>query len=235
VKGGIISVISDIECGLMIKEKLKSLAKRLVRRIVPFSNSRKNEEQEHKDFVSPNHVSTNEDETIFIEEDDPVLDCEIDEAGIQKLILSKQFVEFIDIREPYEYRQGYITDAVMIPMNEIPNVYQSFHKTNPKIVYCAAGIRSFDVCVYLRKKGITNIYSLEGGVATWAKHSYTYAEESQFFVGQLLCIVSKSKYIIQHIFKKKQQVYIRLRDYFNMSIAEEILEQDLISRLENTN
>ena len=54
---------------------------------------------------------------------------------------------------------------------------------------------------------------MEGGVGTWAKHSYVYPEESQyhFYVGQIIEI--EEQYIVQHIFQQDGVVKLILMKY----------------------
>lgn len=167
----------------------------------------------------------------MISDDDPILDCEVDEEKIMEYQYRGKKIVFIDIRESYEYRQGYIENALMIPMNHIPKVQQYFSNESIKIIYCAAGIRSFDVCVYLRQQGIENVFSMEGGVGTWAKHSYVYPEESQyhFYIGQIIEI--EEQYIVQHIFKQDGVVKLILMKYQNHDILIRITEMELFKKI----
>ena len=187
------------------------------------------------------HIQESQDNDIEIDEfdeiddviadDDPILDCEVNEEAILEYQNSGEKIVFIDIRESYEYRQGYIENALMIPMNHIPKFQQSFTNESIKIIYCAAGMRSFDVCVYLRQQGIENVFSMEGGVGTWAKHSYVYPEESQyhFYVGQIIEI--EEKYIIQHIFQQDGVVKFILMKYQNHDTLVRITEMELREKI----
>ena len=231
VKGGMRSVISNWECG-MVRRNVKHIIKKVANLILSNLNVRRKHVQ-HPEHLERNNVehegSENPDEPHTIADDDPILDCEIDEQGIVELQKSGESIVFIDIREPFEYRQGYIEDALMIPMNEIPNVYANLPKDACKIIYCAAGIRSFDVCVYLRSNGVENVLSMEGGVGTWAKHSYTYPHESRFYVGQIVEL--EEKYIIQHIWKGQQECTLKLVSYHHIDqsvvFTESVLKQKL--------
>ena len=198
----------------------------MIQKLISKTNVTKTDVQHRDGQVNQNSNDHLEEEVDEISENDPILNCEIDEMGIINLQQQSLNVVFVDIREPFEYRQGYIENALMIPMNEIPQLYTQFPEGLPIVIYCAAGIRSFDVCVYLRQKGIQNIFSLEGGIGTWAKHSYVYPQDSLFFVGQMIVMQQKT-YIVQHIFEREAQKYIRLMSYDDFNDMEEILEKDL--------
>ena len=214
----------------MIREKLKRVVKKIIKKMSFSSlNLRESHHQEAQDNdIGMDDSCENQD---FIADDDPILDCELDEQRILEYQNSGKKIIFIDIRESYEYRQGYIENAVMIPMNHIPKIQQCFSNEPIKILYCAAGIRSFDVCVYLRQQGIENIFSMEGGVGTWANHSYVHPEESQynFYVGQLIEI--EEKYIIQHIFQQEDIVKLTLMKYQNHDILIRMTEMELHKKI----
>ena len=203
--------------------------KRILKRLLSLSNvSGKHVQQsQEEDFEKQQPPSS--DTSDRIADDDPILDCEIDESGILDLQRSGKEIIFIEIREPYEYRQGYIENALMIPMNEIPNVFTEFSQDIHKIIYCAAGMRSFDVCVYLRQKGVENIYSLDGGVGTWAKHSYVFPPESTFHVGQMIEL--EDRYIVQHIFINEQKTTIKLINYSHHNKMILIFESELEEKM----
>ncbi len=75
----------------------------------------------------------------------------------------------LDIREPGELASGVVLDAVLIPMDCVPNHVDDLDRTRPITVYCAAGARSLGVAHWLREQGF-NAVSLEGGIQSlrWA-------------------------------------------------------------------
>jgi rhodanese-related sulfurtransferase len=214
----------------MIREKLKRVVKKIIKKM---SFSSLNLRESHLQEAQDNDIEMDDsyDNQDVIADDDPILDCELNEERILEYQNSGKKIVFIDIRESYEYRQGYIENALMIPMNHIPKVQQCFSNEPIKIIYCAAGIRSFDVCVYLRQQGIENVFSMEGGVGTWAKHSYVYPEESQyhFYVGQIIEI--EEKYIVQHIFQQAGVVKLTLMKYQNNDSLVRITEMELHKKI----
>jgi rhodanese-related sulfurtransferase len=74
----------------------------------------------------------------------------------------------LDVREPYEYREGVIPGAVFIPMNDIPARMDELDKDAEIVVYCAHGIRSWQVAAYLIHNGFTSVTHLADGFAAWA-------------------------------------------------------------------
>lgn len=72
----------------------------------------------------------------------------------------------LDIREPYERRQGYIPDNLHIPMNSIPGRLTELPRDADIVVYCAHGNRSYGVTGWLMQQGYI-ARSLKGGIAAW--------------------------------------------------------------------
>lgn len=75
----------------------------------------------------------------------------------------------VDVREPYEYQICHLEQAVLIPMNEIPDNLDIIPTTKKTVVYCHHGMRSANVIRYLENKiGHTKLYNLTGGIDAWA-------------------------------------------------------------------
>jgi rhodanese-related sulfurtransferase len=72
----------------------------------------------------------------------------------------------LDVREPYERRQGFIPGSVHIPMRELPLRLDALDPAADIVVYCAHGHRSFDVTGWLISKGY-RARSLRGGIVGW--------------------------------------------------------------------
>ena len=82
--------------------------------------------------------------------------------------LDKYFV--IDVREPSELvHDGSVKSAVNIPMNSVPANLTKIPKDKPVAVICRSGMRSSNVCGFLRAQGYTNIVNVEGGNNAWQR------------------------------------------------------------------
>ena len=148
---------------IRIARRLKRrLLKKLVREAQPKPVS-------HYDVEEEVLSSSNE----LIEEEDKFPDLEINRAQLEEFQKQGGFI-LIDIREIFEMRQGYLEGAWLVPMREIPTLCSSFPTDQDLVIYCAAGIRSYDVAYYLREQGFTRAWSLEGGVGTWADQGYLF-------------------------------------------------------------
>ena len=85
----------------------------------------------------------------------------------------------LDVREEHEWRRGHLAGAVLIPMDEVPEVadpqgYEpdprlTEHKGDRIIVYCDAGVRSLLAARELKRLGYGNVASMAGGIGLWTK------------------------------------------------------------------
>ena len=88
---------------------------------------------------------------------------ELTVAAFQQALASDQPPLLLDVREPYEWRQVHIPTALHIPMNDIPQRLAELPASQPVVVFCAHGSRSYSVAGYLIEQGYT-AYSLAGGI-----------------------------------------------------------------------
>ena len=103
------------------------------------------------------------------------MDLEVDRKGLEQWLAEGESFELLDIREPYEYRQGILRPSVLIPMNDIPDQLSRLDKSRRWVVVCAAGMRSFGVAHYMRENGFQDAWSMVGGLGTWADQGYGHA------------------------------------------------------------
>ena len=93
---------------------------------------------------------------------------EIDTAVAQQRIASGS-VLILDVREPDEYDQGALPDAVHIPRGHLEAQIEAkaLDKDQEIIVYCAGGVRSAFAAETLQILGYTNVLSMAGGYGKW--------------------------------------------------------------------
>ena len=60
----------------------------------------------------------------------------------------------LDCREPWEYETARIEGATLIPMRQIPQKVDDLPKDQPVVVYCHAGMRSFNAASWLKQHGV---------------------------------------------------------------------------------
>lgn len=109
---------------------------------------------------------------------------DIDEA---RRMMEKPGTVLIDVREPDEWRQGHISNAIGISRGflelrveeKVPD-----HKT-PIIVQCASGTRSLLAARTLRELGYDNVYNLTGGFNAWKDRGLPWVADKQFTAEEL--------------------------------------------------
>lgn len=97
---------------------------------------------------------------------------EITPAEAQSLRRSGESSFFIDVREPNEWALTRIDGASLVPMGSVPGNLQDLEgkaDDGKLIVYCHHGVRSLQVVAWLREHGISNCYSMAGGIDRWSR------------------------------------------------------------------
>jgi hydroxyacylglutathione hydrolase len=78
-------------------------------------------------------------------------------------------VVVIDVREPFEWREGHIEGALHLPMLEAVGRLDEVPRDRPKAVVCAGGLRSSSVISALKRRGISDWHNVTGGMTAWLK------------------------------------------------------------------
>ena len=72
----------------------------------------------------------------------------------------------IDVREPFEYIDGHVAGAELIPMAELPAALPRMPRGETVYLICATGNRSYHAAGWLRRAGVDAV-SVAGGTSTW--------------------------------------------------------------------
>jgi molybdopterin/thiamine biosynthesis adenylyltransferase/rhodanese-related sulfurtransferase len=93
---------------------------------------------------------------------------EVEPAGAEQEIAEGNAV-VLDVREPDEYEQGALRDAVHIPRGTLETSVEGRipDKSSHVVVYCAAGTRSAFAAKTLQELGYTDVASMIGGFNRW--------------------------------------------------------------------
>ena len=82
-----------------------------------------------------------------------------------EIIKTNDNVIILDVRSIQEYKEGYITGSINIPLHDLEkDAERKISKQSIIIVYCSAGIRSKKAIKILKKLGYKNLYNIEGGI-----------------------------------------------------------------------
>ncbi|PWK18241.1 rhodanese-like domain-containing protein [Xanthomarina spongicola] len=90
-------------------------------------------------------------------------------AEEMQTILLTENVQFIDVRTPEEYAEGYIEGAQNIDFysDTFDEDILRLDKTKPVVLYCKSGGRSASCAKKLIEAGFVKVYDLEGGITQW--------------------------------------------------------------------
>lgn len=75
--------------------------------------------------------------------------------------------QFIDVRNPGEFRPDHIRQFENIPLKKLSKNMQPFSKDQEVIVICQTGIRSNEACKKLRRMGFEHVANVKGGMSAW--------------------------------------------------------------------
>jgi glyoxylase-like metal-dependent hydrolase (beta-lactamase superfamily II) len=73
----------------------------------------------------------------------------------------------VDVREPWEYRQGHVPGALLIPLGQLSTRVNELDPERPVAVICASGNRSQSAAALLGQKGFKTVYNVSGGTGAW--------------------------------------------------------------------
>ncbi|NOK86176.1 MAG: phage shock protein E [Chloroflexi bacterium AL-W] len=77
----------------------------------------------------------------------------------------------LDVRTPPEFYEGYISGALNIPLQELPNRLSELPQDQPIVIYCRSGNRSAEAWRILRNAGYRLIYDM-GGIIDWTSQGF---------------------------------------------------------------
>jgi len=85
------------------------------------------------------------------------------------ILINRNNVLVLDVREDAEFASGHITDAKHIPLAKLAERIKELEKfkDKPILVNCQAGVRSLKACDILRKHEFTKLHNLQGGLNAW--------------------------------------------------------------------
>jgi hydroxyacylglutathione hydrolase len=75
----------------------------------------------------------------------------------------------LDVREPWEFRQGHVPGAVLIPLGQLAHKVTELDPERPVAVICETGHRSQSAAAFLGQKNFKKIYNVATGTSGWAR------------------------------------------------------------------
>ena len=102
---------------------------------------------------------------------------EISSSAAQNLRTSSEPPLFVDVREPDEWEEGHIPDAVYVTRGRLEQQIEGLvpDKTRSLVVYCSAGSRSAFAAKSLEELGYQDVVNLAGGFTDWKRNGFEVA------------------------------------------------------------
>jgi rhodanese-related sulfurtransferase len=97
---------------------------------------------------------------------------EVTPEAAKEMLSTTNKATLIDVREPQEWLLSRVEGAELIPMGSVPMELQKLEAwadDRDLLVLCHHGVRSLQVVVWLRARGIENCYSIAGGIDRWSR------------------------------------------------------------------
>jgi rhodanese-related sulfurtransferase len=100
-----------------------------------------------------------------------VLPAQIDPARVVELYDSGEVV-VIDVREAWEYEEGHIPGATLIPLNMLAARLDEVPREGPVVLVCRSDNRSGQAQRFLIQQGFDNVSNMTGGMLAWEAAGY---------------------------------------------------------------
>jgi len=93
---------------------------------------------------------------------------QIDPGQVQDRMTQTPRPFLLDVRQPIEYREGHISGAELISLDELPGKISRLPKDRELICICQSGSRSSAAARQLNAAGYTTL-NLRGGMTAWRR------------------------------------------------------------------
>ncbi len=94
-------------------------------------------------------------------------------AELNAMLANDNGLVVLDVRELWEYKQGHIPGARLIPLGQLAKRAVELDPAEPTAVICASGNRSQSAAAILGQKGIAKVYNVLGGMTDWQNAGLT--------------------------------------------------------------
>lgn len=78
----------------------------------------------------------------------------------------------LDVREPFEYAEGHVPGAVLMPLSSLEQHIDEVPEGSPIYVICRSGNRSEQASKILVAGGVRNVVNVDGGMIAWQAAGY---------------------------------------------------------------
>ena len=96
----------------------------------------------------------------------------IDVGQLRQRLKAEPAPFLLDVREPWEYRDGHVPGAQLIPLGELEQRVNEVPRDRPILAICHSGQRSLAAAGYLQQLGYTSVSNVDGGTAAWIERGF---------------------------------------------------------------
>lgn len=86
---------------------------------------------------------------------------------LQARLQAGEKLVIVDVREPWEYAQGHIRGAQLLPLGALPQAAASLPREATIVLVCRSGNRSARAFQILKRQGFPHLLNLRGGMLAW--------------------------------------------------------------------
>jgi rhodanese-related sulfurtransferase len=91
---------------------------------------------------------------------------------LQRRLGGKPAPFLLDVREPWEFAQGHVPGARLVPLGELEERVREIPRDRPILSLCHSGQRSLAAAAFLIHEGFTEVTNVDGGTAAWIERGY---------------------------------------------------------------
>jgi rhodanese-related sulfurtransferase len=107
----------------------------------------------------------------------PTLEADVSPETVLSLHRGENKVTIIDVRQDWEYAQGHIPGAILIPLNQLPKRVSEIPREGLVVLVCRSGGRSRQAWKLLSQQSsghlpFDNIHNMIGGMNAWIRAGY---------------------------------------------------------------
>ncbi|TMD23115.1 MAG: rhodanese-like domain-containing protein [Chloroflexi bacterium] len=96
----------------------------------------------------------------------------IDVGQLRRRLADEPAPFLLDVREPWEYREGHVPGAQLIPLGELEQRVNEVPRDRPILAICHSGQRSLAAAGYLQQLGYPSVTNVDGGTAAWIERGF---------------------------------------------------------------
>lgn len=97
---------------------------------------------------------------------------DIDAPELHQMLNNGNGLVLVDVREPWEYRQGHVSQALSIPLGDLARRVGELDTAKPVALICASGNRSQSAAALLGQQGFAKVYNVQHGMIGWQRAGY---------------------------------------------------------------